>query len=88
MKKFDVEITETSTSSKIVTLDVPDNWTKVTIIDNLTPHAIDMQAEDVEKEYGVKVSDPNPNDWEAKGLDMMGRGDMKIGEINESTRPE
>ena len=50
----------------------------------MTPHAIDMHAMDVEKEHGVKVNDPNPNDWEAKDLDVMGRGDMGFGEIKES----
>jgi hypothetical protein len=83
-KVFEVEITETSTSSKIVTLDVPDDWTEADVRSNLTPHAIDMHAMDVEKEYGVKVNDPHPNDWEAKDLDVMGRGDMGFGEIKES----
>ena len=88
MKKFDVEITETLTSSKIVTLDVPDDWTEADVRSKLTPHTIDMNADDVEKEHGVKVNDPHPDDWEAKDRDVMGRGDMGFGEIYESTRPE
>ena len=89
MKKFDVEITEMLTSSKIVTLDVPDDWTEADIIRRLTPHAIDMYAESVEMyEHGVKVNDPHPDDWEAKDRDVMGRGHMGFGEIHESTRPE
>ncbi|MBC8522988.1 hypothetical protein H8D29_03575 [PVC group bacterium] len=86
MKKFDVEITETSTSSKIVTLEVPDDWTEADVRSNLTPHAIDMYAEDVEKEHGVKVNDPLPNNWEDKDRDAMGRGGMGFGEIHECTR--
>ena len=85
MKKFDVEITETTTSSKIVTLDVPDDWTEADVRSKLIPHAIDMYAECVEKEHGVKVNDPNPDDWEDKDLDLMGRGEMGFGEIYEST---
>jgi hypothetical protein len=81
MKKFNVEITETSISSKIVTLDVPDDWTESDIRSKLTPHAIDMNAEDIEKEHGIKVDSPNPNDWESKDLDVMGRGDIEFGEI-------
>jgi hypothetical protein len=85
MNKFNVEITETSTSSKIVTLDVPDDWTEADVRSNLTPHAVDMYAECVEKEHGVKVNDPHPDDWEAKDLDVMGRGDMGFGEIWRNT---
>ena len=84
MKKFDVEITETSTSSKIVTLDVPDDWTEADVRSNLTPHAIDMYAEDVEREHGVRVNDLHPNNWEDRDRDSMGRGDMEFGEIKES----
>jgi hypothetical protein len=85
MKKFDVEITETLTSSKIVTLDVPDDWTEADVRSKLTPHAIDMYADDVEKEHGVKVNDPHPDDWKPEDRDVMGRGNMRFGEIYEST---
>jgi|TARA_Y100000296_G_C5130542_1_gene235294 hypothetical protein len=88
MKKFDVEITETSTSSKVVTLDVPDDWTEGDIRNKLTGHSLDMSPEDVEKEHGVKVYDLYPNNWQDKDLDIMGRGFMGIGEIHERTLPE
>jgi|TARA_Y100000310_G_scaffold48157_1_gene44681 hypothetical protein len=85
MKKFNVEITETIVSSKIVTLDVPDDWTEGDIKNKLTGHSLDMSPEGVEKEYGVKVYDPYPNDWQNKDLDIMGRGLIGIGEVHERT---
>ena len=83
MKKFNVEIIEMLASSKIVTLEVPDDWTENDVKSKLNAYGVDMDAEGVEKKHEIKVHDPYPNDWEPKDVDLYGRGDMKFGEIYE-----
>ena len=80
MKKFSIKLIETVEYTKILEVEVPDTWTEQTIRDDLSPTSLDMYQEMLPE--GVKVIDAS-DEWDSDS-DILGRGNLVLGEIEES----
>jgi len=80
MKKFRIKLIETAEYTKHFEVEVPDTWTEATVRDQLSPTNLDMYQDQLPN--GVTVLSEG-DEWDSD-FDIMGRGNLILGEIKES----
>jgi len=80
MRQISLQLVETLKSVRHYKIEVPDDWTDEMVRKEINPYTLDMYQECLPEAVKIVYSDA---DWEHEDLDIMGRGDLEIGRVEE-----